>query len=146
MSASRRQDNAHHSGHVSVQESIKSRVLDTPLFETFVSRLVRQHLISQFVDKDHIVLQEETKLVLESENRLRSHLDQTSIMWNIPWRLSKMVVKAYLKSIVSESLRDQDVEEEVKTEAFTRIMEDDFESLWPRVWQEKSSGVYPKQG
>ena len=111
-----------------------AKVFDTELFETFVARIVRKNLVSQYVSSDHQVYLDEVRLIGEAAERLQSHLAQSVPSWNLSWRISKMVIVRHIRKMAEERLDMHDVDDEAREEALEKVYQDDFEKLWPKDW------------
>lgn len=111
-----------------------AKVFDTDLFDTFVARLVRKHLVSQYVDESHEVLQEELKLLEVSRAALSAHLDSTVPEWRLAWRLAKMAVIQHIRRMAYDRLCLHDVDDETREETLERVYREDFEDLFPKSW------------
>ena len=98
----------------------------------------------QFVSPDHRVLKDELRMIEEAERELRAHLKATVPAWNLPHRLPKTVIASRIRVMAKENLALQDVEEEVRDTAINSILEENWETLWPKEWREKASGEYQR--
>ena len=109
-------------------------VFSSPLFETYVGRIVRRAIAEQFVDGDHQVLTDEKRLIGESEAQLKRHIAATVPAWGMSWRLCKMTVVQHLRRLAKERLEMHDIDEDARDEALRAVYRDDFERLFRASW------------
>lgn len=112
----------------------RDQAFDTDLFETYVARVVRRHLLSVYVEPEHKVLRDEIRLIGEAGMKLRAHLAETVPKWGLGWRLCKTVIIKHIRELAESRLACHDVEDDVKDEVLEAIYREDFESLWPDGW------------
>lgn len=112
------------------------RVFSTDLFDLFVARLVRKGIAEQYVEEGHMVLNDELRLISESQASLRAHLSLTVPEWNLAWRLAKMVVIHHIRQLAKERLEFHDVDDDTKEAALESIYREDFECLFPSTWMD----------
>lgn len=110
------------------------RVFNTELFDLYVARLVRKGIAEQYVDEGHMVLNDEIRLISESQMSLKAHLSRTVPEWKMAWRLAKMVVIHHVRQLAKERLECHDIDDDTKEAALESIYRLDFEELFPSSW------------
>lgn len=115
----------------------KDRIFETDLFDKFVSRLVRKHIMLQLeVQQGHPLLEEETRLFQESVSAVQIYLTASHIKWPIPWSRAKTVVIHYIRNIAATYVKNFELDDDVEVVVLESIHQENFDSLFPATWQD----------
>jgi len=112
------------------------RVFQTEIFDIYVARIVRKAIVEQYVEQEHQVLVDELRLIRESMVMVRDHLAATASEWQLPWRLTKMIVIRHLHELSIQRLELHEVEDEARNVALRTVMQLDFEEIFPKDWMD----------
>ncbi len=112
----------------------KIAVFDHDSFDIFVSRIVRKNVALQFLEPDHVVIQNEERLISEAQEKLSAHLAEKIPAWSMEWRMCKNILTTHIRQLTKERLELHDIDDETRLEALERIFQDDFATLWPKSW------------
>ncbi len=69
------------------------------LLALYVSRLVRQHLVAQYVERDHQVFTDGHLLVQQTACRIKAHMSATTPPWHLRGRIGRMVLTTHIREL-----------------------------------------------
>jgi hypothetical protein len=112
------------------------KVFETELFDIYVARLVRKHIVQQFVNETHPVLIDEIRLIGEAAEGLQNHFLKVIPEWHMACRLAKTVITHQVRHVAKQRLNLHDIDDEAREIALESIYREDFEELFPDAWKD----------
>lgn len=116
--------------------SCDRELLESDLFSSLASRLVRRAIASQFIKDDHPVLSEEDRLIEKSTKEIREYLSATTHRWGPNMGLAKLAIMKHIREEALSRLSLHDIDDQTRNEASNRILKTDLTAVFPDYWED----------
>ena len=106
--------------------------LKTELFDVYTTRLVRKHIVQQYVNSEHQVFIDEQTLIDRSTNEIRDNL-----LKNVDdWKMAKMIIINHIRCLAKNVIKMHDIDKQTHDIAMESIYREEFNSLFPHEWMD----------
>lgn len=110
------------------------KVLEHEAFGLYVSRVVRKHVASSYLEEDHIVISDEDCLIEKARVDLQKYMAENIPSWDLKWKICKIIITEHMRNLAKDRLEMHDIDDQTRDEVFEKFRSDDFSSLWPTDW------------
>ncbi len=106
-------------------------IIDNDLLEVFAARIVRKHLLSQYVGSEHQVYINELRLIEEATDRLKIHIRKLLSVSDLEPEDFVEFMTQRVRRMCKSRIETHDSDAESKEAALEGVYLEDLSSLWP---------------
>jgi len=117
-------------------------IFSTKLFSILALRLIRKHLILQYVDSGDRILFDENTLIQKVKSEIKSYLTDNPPKWSLPPVIGKIALTRHIRSIAKYDLKHHDMENHIKMAALEGVYREDFSDILPDGWLTNDRGSF----
>lgn len=109
-------------------------VFSTKLFSILALRLIRKHLILQYVDSGDRILFDENVLIQKVKSEIKTYLTNNPPRWSLPPSIGKAAFTRRIRFVARSDLKHHDMGSSIKNAALEGVYKEEFGDILPDGW------------